>query len=108
VTAYEQIKAWFDRDILPHPWIRVTAYRSLSEESGIRFSTRDFTYTIFADDATPGARSYLGCTFMVNGKRLAGDLPDGELSKETWREILIAITENEVEHQMKQEGGRSR
>jgi hypothetical protein len=105
MTALDQLQQWFERDIRSHPWIGVLKAEPLEGGSGIRFSTRAFTYLIHVDEAEPGKPSYLGCTFTVMGRRQGGDLPDGEFSGKTWQEIVLAIIENEAQHARKRSRG---
>lgn len=106
MSGAEALSEWFERDIRLHPWIGVRGVEPLADGSGIRFRTAAFTYDIHAEEASEAGPSYLGCTFVVTGRKLAGDLPDGELNEGTWKSIVLAILENEIEHMRR--GGRTR
>lgn len=94
MTPMDMLRQWFERDIRLATWAEVEKLVEQPLVAEIRFSTDQFTYTITVD-ANHG-ENYLGCTCFERSRRRGGDLPDGTFSKETWAEIVAAITENEI------------
>lgn len=94
MTPMDMLKLWFERDIRLVSWVEVEKRVEQPLVAEIRFSTDRFTYTITVD-ANHG-ENYLGCTCFERSRRRGCDLPDGKFSKETWAEIIAAITENEI------------
>jgi hypothetical protein len=94
MTPMELLRQWFERDVRLVTWSEVEKLVEQSLVAEIRFSTERFTYTITVD-ANHG-ENYLGCTCFERTRRRGCDLPDGKFSKETWAEIMAAISENEI------------
>lgn len=94
MTPMDMLKQWFERDIRLTTWAEVEKLVEQPLVAEIRFSTDLFTYTITVD-ANHG-ENYLGCTCFERSRRRGCDLPDGKFSRETWAEIVAAITENEI------------
>jgi hypothetical protein len=67
-----------------------------------RLYTNDNSYTIIAIERDPPQKSYLGCVASGRKPRAGAtvtggsDLPDGELSLETWSYILGSIVAYEL------------
>jgi len=94
MTPMELLKKWVERDIRLVTWYQVEKLVEQPRVAEIRFSTDRFTYTVTVD-ANHG-ENYLGCTCFERSRRRGCDLPDGKVTRETWAEIVAAITENEI------------
>lgn len=88
----DMLKSWIERDIRLVTWQEVQIRVEHALVAEIRFPTDLFTYTIIVD-ANHG-ENHLGYICFQRSRRRGCDLPDGNLSKKTWAEIVAAITEN--------------
>jgi hypothetical protein len=95
--TFSDLKEWFERDLRPtclqRRW-KIDTQESDTELTWV-VTTAKHLYTITAKP------DWLGCTmqtrFMKGGHPLFADLPDGGLTEGTWREIVAAVRQMEIQ-----------
>ena len=102
-ATIKELRRWMVRDLL-RPNIQILRAEVSSDEVHFRamFYTETTAYHISAVERYAG-KSYLGCIAKSRKARpgedwtRGNDLPDGNLSKKTWRQILTGIVRYEAQ-----------
>lgn len=103
MATLKDLRGWMVRDLL-RPNIQIKTVESSSSEKHFRasFFTATNEYCIHGLEREDG-QSYLGCVSQCRRARpgedwnRGNDLPDGELSEDTWHAILAAVVQYEVQ-----------
>lgn len=103
MATVKELRTWMVRD-LSRPNIEILVPNAASGEEHFRavIYTESNEYHISAVEPWTG-KSYLGCIASSRKSRpgedwrRGNDLPDGPLSKKTWRKILAGIVRYEVQ-----------
>ena len=102
-ATIKELRSWMVRDLLrPNFQILRTAHSSTEKHFRAAIYTKTTAYHISAIERYAG-KSYLGCIAASRKARpgedwtRGNDLPDGNLSKKTWRQILAGIVRYEAQ-----------
>ena len=105
MATVKDLRRWMVRDLL-RPNIQIRSHpEASSDETYFRafIFTATNKYSIVGIERHNGGTSYLGCIGGYRSERpgetwnRGNDLPDGSLSKKTWRKILAGIVRYEAQ-----------
>lgn len=105
----QDFKKWLERDFSPKDVVHVITDQAHGGSGKSEHTFRIFLYTatnrfsITAISRDPSQKDYLGCIAQSRKARTGedwlrgNDLPDGDLSENTWQQILIGILRYELQ-----------